>query len=93
MKNNQKRNDERLKKKAQKIAIRIRKKLYSSGSNEIVINSICFKLMCGCNKYLERKVKEYIVGESGLKLMKEVFEYYFLGGILKFRKKRYIIRY
>ena len=91
--NNQKRNDERLNQRAQNIALRIKKKLHASRTGRIEINSIRFKLMCRCNKYLERKVKEYIIRECGLELMKEVFEYYFLGGILKFRKKKYIIKY
>ena len=91
--NNQKRKDEHLNQRAQKIVFRIKKKILATRRGEIEMNSICFKLMCGCNKNLERKIKEYIVQDCGLELMKAVFEYCFLGGILKFKKKMYIIQY
>ena len=93
MKRNRKKNDERLNRKAQEIVMRIQNRLYTSQENEIRINSIRFKLMCGCNKYIEQKVKEYIVATPNLKLMKQKFKYCFLGGIIIFRKKMYIIKY
>ena len=89
----QERKDESLNRKAKKIAIRINNRLYDSQRNSIVIAPIFFKLKCGFNKDLERKVKGYIVTECRLKLKKKVYEYYFFGGICVFRKKRYIVKY
>ena len=93
MKKNRKKNDARLDRKAQEIAMRIENRLYASQENEIRINSIRFKLMCGCNKYIEQKVKEYIVANPNLKLMKQKFKYYFFCGRIIIRKKMYIIKY